>query len=99
MSDGRSNPVPAPAKRRARWTSFVGSPARGRVIRGLEDQGNPEHRVRVEHNKQTLLIHVSREDASDWTTIAIDRPTREWAVAQRSRQVDAAQAAYGQLYV
>lgn len=99
MSDGRSRPVPAPAKRSARWTSFIGSPARGRVTRGLQEEGNPEHRVRVEHSKHTLLIHVSHEDGRGWTTIAMDRTTREWAVAQRIRQVDAAQAAYGQLYV
>jgi hypothetical protein len=98
MSDGRSKTVPAPARRGVRWTSFVGSPAQGRVSRGLEEEGHPEHRVRVEHNKHTLLIHVSHEDGRGWTTIAIDRPTREWAVAQRARQLDAAKAAYGQLY-
>ncbi len=43
----------------SRWTSFVGSPVRGRVVRGLEEEGNPKHRVRVEHNKETLLVHVS----------------------------------------
>jgi hypothetical protein len=99
MSDGRSRSVPAPAKRGIRWTSFVGSEARGRVSRGLQEEGNPQHRVRVEHNKHTLLIHVSNEDGGGWTTIAMDRPSREWAVAQRARQVDAARAAYGQLYV
>ena len=98
MSDGHSRRVPAPAKRGVRWTSFVGSPARGRIVRGLQEEGNPEHRVRVEHNKHTLLIHVSHEDGGGWTTIAIDRPTREWAVAQRDRQMEAAQAAHGQLY-
>jgi len=76
----------------------VGSPARGRVTRGLEEEGHPEHRVRVEHDKHTLLIHVSHEDGRAWTTIAVDRATREWAVAQRGRQGDSARAAYGQLY-
>jgi hypothetical protein len=99
MTDGHSRSVAAPAKRSVRWTSFVGTPARGRVIRGLEEEGNPEHRIRVEHNKHTLLLHVSNEDGRGWTTIAIDRSTREWAVAQRARQVDAAQAACRQLYV
>jgi hypothetical protein len=99
MSDGHSRTVPVPTKRGVRWTSFVGSPAQGRVTRGLQEEGNPEHRVRVEYNKHTLLIHVSDEDGRGWTTIALDRPTREWAVAQRTRQVDAAVAAYGQLYV
>jgi hypothetical protein len=69
------------------------------VTRGLQEEGNPEHRVRVEHNKHTLLIHVSNEDGHGWTTIALDRATREWAVGQRMRQVDAAVAAYDQLYV
>jgi hypothetical protein len=99
MSDGHSRSVPAPSRRSVRWTSFVGSPARGRVVRGLEEDGNPEHRIRVEHNKHTLLLHISNEDGRGWTTIAIDRSTREWAVAQRTRQVDAAQAACRQLYV
>lgn len=98
MSDGRSRSVPAPSKRGVRWTSFVGSPSRGRVVRGLEEEGHPEHRIRVEHNKHTLLLHVSNEDGHGWTTVAIDRSTREWAVAQRARQVDAAQAACRQLY-
>jgi hypothetical protein len=55
--------------------------------------------VRVEHNQDTLLVHLSGEDGKGWTTIAIDRATREWAVAQRKSQGEAAQAAYGQLYV
>ena len=97
MSDGCSKSVAAPPKRSVRWTSFVGSPKRG-VIRGLEEDGYPAHRIRVEHNKHTLLLHLSDEDGGGWTTIAIDRATREWAVAQRTRQIDAAQAACEQLY-
>jgi hypothetical protein len=54
--------------------------------------------VRVEHNRDTLLIHVSGEDGHGWTTIAIDRPTREWSIAQRDRQRDAAESAYAGLY-
>ncbi len=98
MTDGRSNRVPRP-KRRPRWTSFVASPGRGRAVRGLEEEGNPRHRLRVEHNADTLLVHISDEDGRGWTTLAIDRATREWAVAQRPRQLDAAEAAYGLLYV
>jgi hypothetical protein len=96
MTDARSNSLPKPA--RSRWTSFVGTFARGRAVRGLEEEGNPKHRVRVEHNKHTLLVHISDEDGHGWTTLAIDRPTREWAIAQRGRQLDAAEAAYGLLY-
>lgn len=96
MTDARSSSVPRPA--RSLWTSFVGSFAKGRVVRGLEEETNPKHRVRVEHNKHTLLIHISDEDARGWTTVAIDRSTREWAIAQRDRQLQAASAAYELLY-
>jgi hypothetical protein len=67
-------------------------------VRGLEEEGNPLHRVRVEHNRDTLLIHVSGEEGPGWTTLAIDRATREWSIAQRRRQRDAATAAYSKLY-
>ena len=96
MTDARSKSVPKPA--RSRWTSFVGSPVKGRIVRGLEEEGNPKHRVRVEHNRHTLLVHISDEDARGWTTLAIDRPTREWAIAQRDRQLEAAKAACVLLY-
>ena len=85
MTDARSNAVSRPA--RSRWTSFVGRYARGRAVRGLEEEGNPKHRVRVEHNKHTLLVHISDEDARGWTTLAIDRSTRQWAIAQRGSQL------------
>jgi hypothetical protein len=47
---------------------------------------------------RTLLVQVSAEDGFGWTVIAIDRKTREWSVAQRLRQNDAAAAAYELLY-
>lgn len=98
MTDGCSRALEKPPRRSVRWTSFVASPGRGRAVRGLEEEGNPRHRVRVEHNRDTLLIHISGEDGHGWTTVAIDRATREWSVAQRHRQIDAARAAYGTLY-
>ena len=98
MSDGCSKRIPKPKTRSPRWTSFVGVQGRGRAIRCLQEEVNPEHRVRVEHNKDTLLIHISDERCEGWTTLAIDRATREWAVAQRTRQMEAAVAACGQLY-
>ena len=98
MSDGRSRKVPKPKRRSKRWTSFVATPTRGRISRGLEEEVNPYHRVRVEHTKDTLLIHLSGEDGHGWTTIAIDRPTREWSIAQRKKQMDAAVAAFELLY-
>jgi len=64
----------------------------------LPEQGNPRHRVRVEHDERTLLLHLSDEDGAGWTTVAVNRATREWAVAQRERQVAAATAAYRALY-
>jgi hypothetical protein len=99
MTDACSKPVAKPARRSIRWTSFVGSAARARTARGLEEEGHPAHRVRVEHNQDTLLVHISDEDGQGWTTVAIDRTTREWSVAQRRRQLDAAQAASTLLYV
>lgn len=98
MTDACSKSIPKPQRKSVRWTSFVGTVPRGRTVRGLEEEGNPAHRVRVEHNKDTLLVHISGESGDGWTTVAIDRATREWSIAQRERQMDAAVAAYGQLY-
>jgi hypothetical protein len=98
MPDAASARIPKPTRRSVRWTSFVGSDVRGRVVRGLEEEGNPRHRVRVVHNADTLLVHVSGEDGIGWTTLAIDRKTREWSIAQRGRQMDSAQAAFENLY-
>ena len=77
----------------ARWTSFVAAPPRG-----LHEDGNPEHRVRVEHNEDTLLVHLSNEDGSGWTVLAVDRATRRTALARARRQLDAASEAYERLY-
>jgi hypothetical protein len=71
----------------SRWTSFVADEAR----RGtLHEQGNAAHRCRVEHDAATLLVHLSDEDGDGWTTLAVDRATRSWAVAQAPTQVVAA---------
>ena len=64
----------------------------------LCEEGNPAHRVRVEHNRDTLLVHLSGEDGQGWTVMAVDRATRRFAVAQARRQLDAAEAAFAQLY-
>jgi hypothetical protein len=64
----------------------------------LHEQDNPAHRVRVEHNRDTLLIHLSGEDGDGWTVIAVDRATRRWAVGEASRQLDAAREAFDALY-
>jgi hypothetical protein len=77
----------------ARWSSFVAAGARG-----LHEEGNPAHRVRVEHSEETILVHLSGEDGEGWTVLAVDRSTRRWAVAQERRQLDAARAAHEELY-
>ena len=98
----RRGPLGAPAAGRARrpssrWTSFVADPSEAKP-RILAEQGNPAHRVRVEHNRDTLLVHLSDEDGDGWTVLTVDRATRRWAVAQAPRQLDAAMDAFEQLY-
>jgi hypothetical protein len=66
--------------------------------RVLYEESNPAHRVRVEHDRNTLLVHLSDEDGHGWTVMAVDRATRRFAVAQARRQLDAAEAAFAQLY-
>ena len=82
---------------RSRWTSFVADPAEPRP-RVLSEEGNPDHRLRVEHNRATLLVHLSDEDGNGWTVLAVDRATRRWSVAQARGQLDAAQDAFARLY-
>jgi hypothetical protein len=82
---------------RSRWTSFVADPAE-MPPRTLREEGNPGHRVRVEHNRDTMLVHLSGEDGRGWTVLAVDRATRAWAVAQGTRQIDAARGAFEELY-
>lgn len=90
---------PRPPAGRRRWTSFVADERTdGKPVRGLHEQTNPSHRLRVEHDAYTLLIHLSEEDGAGWTTIAMDRATRRWAVAQDVRQADSARGAYDALY-
>jgi hypothetical protein len=98
MSDGRSGGRTRSPRRSKKWTSFVATSGRGRIARTLQEEGNPAHRARVVQSQNTLLIQVSDEDGSGWTVLAIDRESRQWAVAQRKRQMDAAQAAYEILY-
>jgi catechol 2,3-dioxygenase-like lactoylglutathione lyase family enzyme len=82
---------------RSRWTSFLADPGEEKP-RVLREQGNLAHRLRVEHNRDTLLVHLSDEDGEGWTVMALDRATRRWAVAQARRQLDAAEDAYARLY-
>jgi hypothetical protein len=91
LKSSDDKPQPRPAEGR-RWTSFV---AAGR---GLHEHGNPRHRLRVEHDQHTLLIHLNGEGGDGWTTIAVDRVSRSTSVAQALRQGDAAREAYESLY-
>ncbi len=77
------------------WTSFIADEPRSR---NLHEDGNPAHRLRVEHDRRTLLVHLSDEDGGGWTTLAVDRAHRAWSVAQRETQADAARSAYDALY-
>jgi hypothetical protein len=52
----------------------------------------------VEHDRQTLLVHLSDEDGSGWTVFAIDRRSRRWAVAQGATQRETAERAYKELH-
>jgi hypothetical protein len=83
--------------RRSRWTSFVAD-AREERPRVLHEEGNPDHRLRVEHDRDTLLVHLSDEDGQGWTVLAVDRASRRFVVAQALRQRDAAQDAYTRLH-
>lgn len=83
----------------ARWTSFISEPGGGKRVRGLHEEANPRHRLRVEHDERTLLIHLSGEEPGDvWTTIAVDRETRRVHVEQDPRQADSARKAHDGLY-
>lgn len=90
-------PARPPSSRR--WASFVAEDGiEGKAVRSLHEEANRRHRLRVEHDAHVLLIHLSDEDGAGWTTIAVDRGTRQWAVAQDSRQADTARQAYDALY-
>jgi hypothetical protein len=81
----------------ARWTSFVADPDAD-PPRILHEDGNPSHRLRVEHDASTLLVHLSGEDGDGWKVMAVERATRRVAVAQARRQIDAASEAYERLH-
>ena len=70
-----------------RWGSFVADAQGDHVV---HEAGNPAHRCRVEHDAATLLVHLSGEDGDGWTTLAVDRATRSWAVGQAATQLAAA---------
>lgn len=83
--------------RHSGWSSFLADADEQRP-RILHELDNPAHRVRVEHSRTTILVHLSDEDGAGWTVLAVDRPSRRWTVAQARRQLEAAQDAYTRLY-
>jgi hypothetical protein len=81
--------------RRSRWTSFLSDPDRPRI---LHEDGNPAHRLRVEHDRDRLYVELSGEDgAGPWTVLAVDRATRRYAVAQGRTKDEATRAAADEL--
>ena len=92
-----TQPGPEPRRRRSRWTSFVADPEAD-PPRGLHEDGNDSHRLRVAHDRDTLLIHLSGEDGKGWTVMAVDRASRRWAVAQGTTQAATAEQAYDALH-
>jgi hypothetical protein len=81
----------------SRWTSFAADSSAAKP-RTLFEEGNLDHRSRVERNRETLLIHLSGETGESWLVLAVDRATRRWAVGEARRQVDAAEEAFDALY-
>jgi hypothetical protein len=76
---------------RSRWTSFISDPDRPRILR---EDGNPAHRLRVEHDRDRLYIELSGEDGSGpWTVLAVHRASRRYAVAQGRTKEEATRAA------
>ena len=94
--------LPRPTSSGRAWTSFVADPPEpgkpDRPVRGLHEQGHPRHRLRVEHDRSTLLIHLADEDGTGWTTLAVDRATRQISTGRGERQSDATREAYQALY-
>jgi hypothetical protein len=90
-------PAPPTPRRpsRSRWTSFVADRSGARA---LHEEANRAHRVRLEHNRDTILVHLSGEDGQGWTVLAVDRATRRAAVGESRRQLDAARQAFDRLY-
>ncbi len=82
----------------SRWTSFVAGSSAAKP-RSLHEDGNPSHRLRVEHNRDTLLIELSGEAGQGWLVLAVDRDTRRWAVGESRRKLDASRQAFERLYV
>ena len=69
----------------------MADPDRPRI---LHEEGNHEHRLRVEHDRSRLYVELSGEEGTGpWTVLAVDRASRRYAVAQAETKTAATQAA------
>ncbi|MEO9221296.1 MAG: hypothetical protein ABI251_05870 [Mycobacteriaceae bacterium] len=69
----------------------MADPGRRRI---LHEDGNEAHRLRVEHDRARLYVELSGEDgAGPWTVLAVDRASRQYAVAQAATKTAATEAA------
>ncbi len=60
----------------------------------LHEDGNPAHRLRVEHDRDRLFVELTGEDGSGpWTVLAVDRASRRYSVAQGRTKEEATRAA------
>lgn len=58
----------------------MADPDRRRI---LHEDGKPAHRLRLEHDRCRLYVELSDEEGGGpWTVMAVDRRTRQYAVAQ-----------------
>ena len=93
MTDARSNSVPR--RTRSRWTSFVGRYAKKDEPYAVWKRKEIRSTAYVWSTISTPCLFISpMKTLSGWTTLAIDRSTRGWAIAQRGSQLRAAEAAY-----
>jgi hypothetical protein len=88
--------VPDGRRRSSDWNSFVAD-REDDPGRSLHEIDNARHRLRVEHDARTLLIHLSDEDGKGWTVFAVDRETRRWSAAQGRTQLETATRAVEKL--
>lgn len=69
----------------------MADPERRRI---LHEDGNAAHRLRVEHDRARLYVELSGEDSGGpWTVLAVDRASRQYAVAQDRTKEAATHAA------
>lgn len=69
----------------------MADPDRRRI---LHEDGNAAHRLRVEHDRARLYVELSGEEGTaPWTVLAVERVSRQYAVAQAETKTAATEAA------